>query len=92
LTSSTPADASAFRRGALQIDDCVILPVAWSAQDLSAARALLAVPDATITGALARAWEHWIDPRVGTDELLAAVGLPPAGPFDHVDPIGGGAC
>lgn len=57
-------------------------PVVWSAQDLRAARALSALPEATVRAAVHEGWDRWRDPATGTDELLAAVGVPPVGPFD----------
>ena len=59
-------------------------PVVWSAQDLLAARALIALPESTVGEAVHQGWAQWRDPSTGTDELLAAVGLPPAGPFELV--------
>ena len=61
--------------------DCREWPVAWSSQDLRAARALIALPEAAVRTVVHRGWERWRDPATGTDELLGAVGLPAAGPF-----------
>ncbi|MEO5678305.1 MAG: hypothetical protein ABIS47_01420 [Acidimicrobiales bacterium] len=71
LTSSRTADEH----------DCRDWPVAWSSQDLRAARALIALPEVTVRDAVHGAWEHWQDRATGTAELLGAVGLPAAGPF-----------
>ena len=71
LTSSRTADEH----------DCREWPVAWSSQDLRAARALIALPEAAVRTVVHQGWERWRDPATGTDELLGAVGLPAAGPF-----------
>lgn len=90
-----PADAAAtatafdsqnsdpFTRGLAWYEECTTPLVVWSAQDLEAARALMALPDGAVTRALAMDWTRWTDPDTGTDELLDAVGLPNVGPFDH---------
>lgn len=54
----------------------------WSAQDLAAARALMAMPDADVTRVLAGDWARWTHPTTGTDELMEALGLRGVGPFD----------
>ena len=56
----------------------------WSAQDLAAARAVLALPASQVAGVVTAGWARWSDPRTGTDELLAVLGLPGVGPFDQV--------
>ena len=63
---------------------CSVPPVVWSAQDLAAARAVLALPDTQVARVVSDGWSRWSDPRTGTDELLAALGLPAVGPFDAV--------
>lgn len=73
----------AFDRGYAWPVDCGT-PVVWSAQDLRAARSLAALPEAAVRAAMHQAWERWRDPGTGTNDLLAAVGLPPVGPFDAV--------
>jgi hypothetical protein len=57
----------------------------WSRQDLAAARALLTLPDEHVNRVLAAGWSHWIDPLTPTDDLLAALDLPPVGRPDHVE-------
>ena len=74
----------AFDRGYVWPESCGTSPVVWSAQDLSAARAVVALPEAAVMTAVHRDWDRWRDPATGTDELLAALGLPPVGPFDVV--------
>lgn len=73
-----------FDRGYAWPAGCDSAPVVWSAQDLRAARALAALPEPTVRSVVHQEWERWLDPTTGTDELLAAAGLPPAGPFDDV--------
>ena len=64
---------------------CGTSPVVWSAQDLVAARALVAAPEAAVKAVVHAGWERWRRPETGTDELLAALGLPAVGPFDTVE-------
>ena len=64
---------------------CRTSPVVWSAQDLAAARALLAAPEAAVKAVVHAGWERWRHPGTGTDELLADLGLPAVGPFDTVE-------
>lgn len=93
--ASTPADpaaADAFERGLLVMDDCTVPSVAWSAQDLAAARAVLALPETNVARVVTAGWERWSDPGTGTDELLAALGLPAVGPFDDVEARPGLGC
>jgi hypothetical protein len=93
-TAADPVSADAFARGSVQDveDPCNAPAVVWSGQDLAAARAVLALPDDDVTRILGDGWEHWTDPRVGTDELLAALGLDPVGPFDEVVARPGNSC
>jgi hypothetical protein len=83
-TSDHSGSADAFERGSLQTGMCSVPPVVWSAQDLAAARAVLALPATQVAGVVTAGWARWSDPRTGTDELLAALGLPAVGPFDEV--------
>ena len=83
-TSDYPGSADAFERGSLQTGMCSVPPVVWSAQDLAAARAVLALPETQVARVVTDGWPRWSDPRTGTDELLAALGLPAVGPFDAV--------
>jgi hypothetical protein len=83
-TSDYPGSADAFERGSLQIGMCSVPPVVWSAQDLAAARAVVALPATQVAGVVTAGWARWSDARTGTDELLAALGLPGVGPFDEV--------
>ena len=84
---SRPAgEPDAFDRGYVDWPAiCGVSPVVWSAQDLAAARALVAAPEATVRAAVNRQWERWRDPGTGTDDLLAAAGLAPVGPFEAVE-------
>lgn len=59
-------------------------PVAWARQDLAAARALLSRPVGEVHRLLVFDWDRFTDPATGTDELLAAAGLDPVGPPDHI--------
>ena len=81
-----------FVRGSVEEDSCNAPAVVWSGQDLAAARAMLALPDEDVTRIVGDGWERWIDPRVGTDELLAAFGIDPVGPFDEVVARPGNSC
>ena len=93
-TAAEPGSADAFTRGSVEDleDPCNAPAVVWSAQDLAAARAVLALPDEDVARIVGDGWERWIDPRVGTDELLAALGLDPVGPFDDVVARPGNSC
>jgi hypothetical protein len=53
--------------------------VAWSANDLEAARALLDLPAHEVHRILTDNWQRFTDPATSTDELLVAVGLEPMG-------------
>jgi hypothetical protein len=64
--------------------ECSVPPVVWSAQDRAAARTVLALPATQVAPVVSDGWSRWSDPRTGTDELLAALGLPAVGPFDSV--------
>ena len=67
-------------------------PVAWSQQDLAAARQLLALPPAEVHALLGRNWAFVTDPGTTTDELMSLAALAPVGPIDRVltDAIGCG--
>jgi hypothetical protein len=91
-TAADPGSADAFARGSVEEDSCNAPAVVWSGQDLAAARAVLALPDEDVARVVGDGWGRWIDPRVGTDELLAALGLDPAGPFDEVVARPGNSC
>jgi hypothetical protein len=92
-TATEPGSPDPVDRGSLQsADSCRIFPLVWSAQDLAAARAVTARPEADVAAVVGRDWARWSDPRTGTDELLAALGLPGAGPFDRVEPRPGEPC
>lgn len=91
-TARQPESADPFERGSIEKDRCATPSVVWSAQDLRAARALLAQSDERVRDVLHARWGHWVDPATGTDDLLAAVGLGPVGPFDHVTPSRPGPC
>jgi hypothetical protein len=63
-------------------DPCYAGPtrVRWSASDVSAARRLVAVPEAAVVDLLDQRWAWAIDPDTTTVELLAALGLDPPDP------------
>jgi hypothetical protein len=91
-TSAAPGSGDSFDRGSLQTGMCSKPPVVWSAQDLAAARAIIALPEPQVASVVTEGWSRWSDPRTGTDELLAALGLPAVGPFDAVIPRPGDPC
>lgn len=64
--------------------ECSNPPVVWSPQDRAAARTVLALPATQVAQVVSDGWSRWSDPSTGTDELLAALGLPAVGPFDSV--------
>ena len=75
-----------FDRGYVDWPDiCGTSPVVWSAQDLAAARALVAAPEAAVKAVVHGGWDQWRRPGTGTDELLADLGLAAVGPFDTVE-------
>ena len=82
-TGNGPPDA--FDRGTAWPARCHLrdAPVVWSAQDLEAGRAVVALPRDTVKSVVHAGWAHWTDPATSTNELLAALGLPAVGPFDH---------
>lgn len=82
-TAFDPQSSDPFARGLTWYEECTTPLVVWSAQDLEAARALMAAPDSDVIGALAADWDRWTDPGTGTDELLDAVGLATVGPVDR---------
>ena len=82
-----------FENGSLDgVGACSVPSVVWSRQDLDAARAVIQLPEETVAQMLAADWSRWTDPETGTDELLAHLGLPTVGPFDHVTPRPGEPC
>jgi hypothetical protein len=88
--ADTIADAERWSNA--ELEDCEEPALVWSRQDLAAARAVLALPEDDVTRIVGDAWERWTDPRVGTDELLAALGLDAVGPFDEVVAQPGSSC
>lgn len=62
-------------------------PVVWAAQDLTAARELLALPERSVHRLLLGDWTRFTDPATRTDELLATAGLAPIGAPDHLDAV-----
>lgn len=93
-TAADPDSADALARGSVEdLDDpCNAPAVVWSAQDLAAARAVIALPEHTVAAVVHAAWERWTDSRTGTDELLGELDLGPAGPFDRIDARPGSSC
>lgn len=88
-----PSTADSFERGSLDgVGACSVPSVVWSGQDLAATRAVIGLDDALVAGILETQWERWTDPATGTDELLAALGLPAEGPYDQVTPRPGEPC
>jgi hypothetical protein len=63
---------------------CGLAPVVWSAPDLAAARLVLALPEADVARVVTDDFARWRDDATGTDELLAALDLPPGGPYPHL--------
>jgi hypothetical protein len=59
--------------------------VVWAPQDLEAARAMLELPDDEVRRVIHDDWDRWLDRSTSTDELLAALDLPPVGSPDRVD-------
>lgn len=82
--SVDPWSAEAIDRRLPDSHECRVPPVVWSAQDRAAARAVLALPDTQVAPVVRDGWPRWSDPRTGTDELLAALGLRAVGPFDAI--------
>jgi hypothetical protein len=79
-----PPDA--FDRGYAWPDDCGGgAPVVWSAQDLTAAHMLLALPDRDVLRVVHGDWVRWTSSSTSTDDLLAALGRPAVGPFDRFE-------
>ena len=79
----------ALERGMAWPDPCYgerPAPVAWSAQDLEAARALVTLPDGEVHELILSEWERFTAAETTTDDLLEAAGLEPVGPFDDVRP------
>ena len=95
--STSPAagvSSDPFALGSLdEVDDpCHAPAVIWSAQDLDAARSVLALDESRVAAAVTGEWDRWADPSTSTDEFLAALGLPSAGPYDRIDPRPGNSC
>ncbi|HUP86421.1 MAG TPA: hypothetical protein VM143_12205 [Acidimicrobiales bacterium] len=85
-TSRDPGSPDAFDRGSPDKDPCNSPSVTWSAQDLAAARTLIALPETKVERVVGGDWAKWIDPATKTDDLMAALGLPSVGPIDDVQP------
>ena len=81
------SDVGSLARGMAWPDPCYgdrSPSVAWSAQDLLAARALLDLPADDVHRLLIAEWERFTDPDTSTDELMTAAGLGPVGLPDRV--------
>ena len=76
----------------MELEDCDVPAVMWSAQDVAGARAVLALPEAAVAVVVGEDWERWVDPRTSTDELLTALGLDEVGPFEEVEARPGQPC
>jgi hypothetical protein len=92
VVGAHPSSSDPFERGVLEIDPCAAPSVAWSAQDLAAARAVIDLPERDVLEVVHAEWARWTDPSTGTDELLDSLGLPRVGPFDRVIPRPGSDC
>lgn len=79
---------TAYMLGMAWPDPCEVgsAPVVWAAQDLTAARALLGLPEAEVRQQLDADWELLTDPTTTTAQLLEHFGLPGVGPIDDVHP------
>ena len=88
------ASSDPFALGSLEdVDDpCVAPAVVWSAQDLDAARSVLALDESLVAAAVTDGWDRWADPSTSTGEFLAELGLPSAGPYDRIEPRPGNSC
>lgn len=93
--STSPAAGSPdpFERGLLEVvEPCAIPAAVWSAQDFAAARSVLALPAAEVQTVVVGGWDRWTDPRTGTDEFLAELGVAAHGPYDEVVARPGQGC
>lgn len=91
-SSGQAGSADSFERGQPGDDPCRNPALAWSGQDLQAARALLALPQGTVQKVVFAGWARWTDANTGTDELMSALQLTTVGPFDKVVTRPGGSC
>lgn len=82
------AGATASARGHVWPGVCSAA-VQWAPQDVAAARSLVAADRAVVARVISADWARWTSPGTPTDELLAAAGLPPVGPPDRIEPLGG---
>ena len=93
ISDLDPSESDSYARGSLGgVGVCSVPGVVWSGQDLAAARAIIGIDEAVVAGVIETQWEQWIDPATGTNELLAALGLPAEGPYDVVTPRPGQGC
>ncbi len=92
--AAAPASSDPFASGSIELvdDPCVAPVVVWSAQDLAAARAVMALPEAEVRRVVSDQWDRWSNPRTTTDELLTTLGLPSAGIPDQVRARPGNSC
>lgn len=81
LTSVGSPDRAASDVGRPWPDTCHagLSPVRWAETDVTAARQLLAVPEARVLATLHADWERFTDRSTRTDDLLVALGLEPIG-------------
>ena len=61
-------------------------PVVWAPQDLTAARALLSLPEAEVRRVLDAEWDTLTARTTTTAQLLERFGLPSVGPIDELRP------
>lgn len=94
LTAREPDDPDAYDRGLPRNADhsCSIPSVIWSAQDLAAARAIVALPDTDVVDVLRADWQRWIAITTVTDDLLGVLGIVPMAPYDRVEPRPASTC
>lgn len=85
----TPADTreSASYRGHLWPGMCRA-DVQWAPQDVVAARDVTALDRGPVAEVLVADWDRWTDPATSTDDLLSALGVPPVGPPEPIEPLG----
>lgn len=79
---STPSHAGHVWPGVCGAD------LQWAPEDITAARALRELPEDDVLAILSDDWGRWTSRSTSTDELLAALGLPPVGPASPIATLG----